>query len=314
MACVELRCAGLLRAALALALAAPAACQEVLPPSQTADGGPSRGGGGGGGGAGGTVGRGGAGGSAGRGGAGGSAGSGGAAGSGGSAGRGGSAGGGGAVTGGAGGGAGGTAGGAGGAGGRGGTSPGADAARDGNTGGAAADTAADTPGPDARLDQTAPPADAPPADAPAGDPEPGKLAGLTRLHNQLRAQVSLPPLTWDPALATIAQSYAEGCQFQHSGRDGVGENLAANAPPGSSVAMAFKSWADEQAFYDYAGNSCAAGKQCGHYTQVVWRSTTRLGCGVASCTTGSPFTGFPQWELWVCNYTPPGNFVGERPY
>jgi pathogenesis-related protein 1 len=160
----------------------------------------------------------------------------------------------------------------------------------------------------------APPADAQPPDTPAGDPEPGKLAGFTRLHNELRAQVSVAGLVWDPALASIAQAYADGCRFQHSGRDGVGENLAANAPPGNTVAQAFKTWADEQASYNYASNSCAAGKDCGHYTQVVWRNTTRLGCGVTSCTTGSPFSGFPSWELWVCNYAPPGNFAGQRPY
>ncbi len=94
----------------------------------------------------------------------------------------------------------------------------------------------------------------------------------------------------------------------------MGENLAANAPEGNTVAQAFKTWADEQASYNYATNSCAAGQDCGHYTQVVWRNTTRLGCGVTTCTTGSPFTGFPRWELWVCNYAPPGNVAGQRPY
>ena len=178
-----------------------------------------------------------------------------------------------------------------------------------------ADARQDTTGvtPDAAPADARPP-DAQPIDSPAADPEPGKLAGFTRLHNELRARLAVPALMWDPALASIAQAYADGCRFEHSGRDGVGENLAANAPPGNTVAQAFKSWADEEAFYNYAGNTCAAGKQCGHYTQVVWRSTTRVGCGVTSCTTGSPFTGFPSWELWVCNYAPPGNFAGQRPY
>jgi pathogenesis-related protein 1 len=172
-----------------------------------------------------------------------------------------------------------------------------------------ADTApADAPPADSQ------PPDTQPVDAVAADPEPGKLSGMTRLHNQLRAQVSVPGLVWDPALAAIAQAYADGCRFQHSGRDGVGENLAANAPPGNTAAQAFQTWADEKPFYSYASNSCAAGKECGHYTQVVWRTTTRLGCGVTACTTGSPFSGFPRWELWVCNYAPAGNFTGQRPY
>ena len=38
----------------------------------------------------------------------------------------------------------------------------------------------------------------------------------------------------------------------------------------------------------------------GHFTQVVWKDTRQLGCGVAMCDGG---------EIWVCNYSPPGNFV-----
>jgi hypothetical protein len=48
---------------------------------------------------------------------------------------------------------------------------------------------------------------------------------------------------------------------------------------------------------------------CGHYTQVVWRDTKRVGCGVATCNGG----GSPK-EYWVCNYDPPGNWVGNVPY
>ncbi|MEM6522020.1 MAG: CAP domain-containing protein, partial [Cyanobacteria bacterium P01_C01_bin.70] len=40
-------------------------------------------------------------------------------------------------------------------------------------------------------------------------------------------------------------------------------------------------WVAEKADYDYASNSCASGKVCGHYTQIVWRETTAVGCGVA---------------------------------
>jgi len=47
---------------------------------------------------------------------------------------------------------------------------------------------------------------------------------------------------------------------------------------------------------------------------VVWRGSARLGCGVAKCSKNSPFSGFPDWQLWVCNYDPPGNYVGQRPY
>ena len=44
---------------------------------------------------------------------------------------------------------------------------------------------------------------------------------------------------------------------------------------------------------------------CGHYTQVVWRKSLRVGCGMATCG---------ATEVWVCNYDPAGNWDGERPY
>jgi pathogenesis-related protein 1 len=163
-------------------------------------------------------------------------------------------------------------------------------------------------------------ADAPRADTRAPDApvatggEPARLAGMTKAHNDARATIPVPALLWDDGLAATAQAYAEKCVFQHSGHAGLGENLAAYYPPGHKAADAVKDWVDEKAAYDYASNSCSA--VCGHYTQVVWKSSTRLGCGVATCTQNSPFgPKFPgAWENWVCNYTPPGNYVGQRPY
>ena len=150
----------------------------------------------------------------------------------------------------------------------------------------------------------------------SGDPEPGLLTGITRFHNVVRANHGVGPLTWDPSIAATAQAYAAQCNFQHSGTSGLGENLAAYAPPGGHTASSpVNDWASEEANYDYATNTCAANQVCGHYTQVVWKNSLRLGCGVQSCSTNTPFgSNFPNWEIWVCNYSPPGNFVGQRPY
>ncbi|KAK4254085.1 hypothetical protein QN277_009514 [Acacia crassicarpa] len=73
-----------------------------------------------------------------------------------------------------------------------------------------------------------------------------------------------------------------------------------------SGAAAVKLWVNEKAYYDYSSNSCAAGKQCGHYTQVVWKNTIRVGCAKVRCNNGGTFIS--------CNYDPPGNYVGRRPY
>ena len=64
-------------------------------------------------------------------------------------------------------------------------------------------------------------------------------------------------------------------------------------------------WMSETAWYHYATNSCDSGQECGHYTQIVWRDTKRVGCAVARGR---------EREVWVCNYDPPGNWAGRRPY
>jgi hypothetical protein len=104
--------------------------------------------------------------------------------------------------------------------------------------------------------------------------------------------------------------------YQHNaGRGNLGENIAASSPGHwPSIAEVVQAWASEAADYDYASNSCAPGKACGHYTQIVWRDSTLLGCAYARCTTNSPFDGVPTWDFWVCDYSPPGNWVGQRPY
>jgi hypothetical protein len=54
---------------------------------------------------------------------------------------------------------------------------------------------------------------------------------------------------------------------------------------------------------------------CGHYTQIVWRDTTNLGCAIEYCTTGSPFGPvYPNWAFVVCQYDPQGSWAGQRPY
>jgi hypothetical protein len=145
--------------------------------------------------------------------------------------------------------------------------------------------------------------------------EPPAMRGITAAHNAARAAVEPPaarpirPLSWSSEVAAAAQAHANDCVFRHSG-NGYGENLFAtsgSAAPADVVA----SWTAEAADYDHASNSCDG--TCGHYTQVVWADSLRLGCGVADCAEGSPFSG-GAWQIWVCNYDPPGNLSGRPPY
>jgi hypothetical protein len=98
------------------------------------------------------------------------------------------------------------------------------------------------------------------------------------------------------------------------GQGGLGENIASGAPT-QSISDAVASWVNEKPNYDHATNSCTSGQECGHYTQVVWSSTTQVGCAQVHCTTNSPFgSSFPEWDYSVCDYNPPGNLCGEPPY
>ncbi|KAM0873367.1 hypothetical protein ACQ4PT_038107 [Festuca glaucescens] len=56
--------------------------------------------------------------------------------------------------------------------------------------------------------------------------------------------------------------------------------------------------------YSYAANACAPGRDCGHYTQIVWRGTASVGCARVVCDDGGVFM--------TCNYYPPGNVVGAE--
>jgi len=132
------------------------------------------------------------------------------------------------------------------------------------------------------------------------------MAGVTEAHNAVRRTVGVPALSWSPKLASVAQRWADqlgarGCELEHS-RSPYGENLFYMSQPADAQTVV-DSWASERSDYRHKTNRCSG--VCGHYTQVVWRETNALGCGVARCGQG---------EVWVCNYDPPGNMNGRRPY
>ena len=148
------------------------------------------------------------------------------------------------------------------------------------------------------------------------------VAPMLAAHNQVRSQHGVSPLSWSPSLAKEAGRWADhlvkenGCKMQHAKGDGEGENLHwASAMVWSdgrrdvqsvTPAQVVSSWASEEADYDYAKNRCRQGKACGHYTQIVWKTSTHVGCAVRACS--------DQSQIWVCRYLPPGNWVGEKPY
>jgi hypothetical protein len=143
---------------------------------------------------------------------------------------------------------------------------------------------------------------------------PAERDQIVAQHNLFRAEVRQPPLTWDPAIATGAQQWAEAKQadgiFAHSPNDsrpGLGENLAGGEVKDATIRLADGErelyQANPQMVDQPPGNWTA----WGHYSQIVWSSTARVGCGFAP-------PGKLAFGLVVCRYGPPGNFSGQFPY
>ncbi|KAJ3790242.1 PR-1-like protein [Lentinula aff. detonsa] len=125
-------------------------------------------------------------------------------------------------------------------------------------------------------------------------------------HNTVRAQHGASALTWSNDAATKAQQWADNCVFQHSGGTlgPFGENLAAGTGSGYGIAQAIDSWSSEASQYD-PNNPVAS-----HFTQMVWKATTEVGCAVASCS-GIFAASFGLASFYVCEYSPQGNVIGE---
>ncbi len=149
-------------------------------------------------------------------------------------------------------------------------------------------------------------------------------AAIVAAHNKWRAEVGVGKLSYSTELEASAQAWADSlkqtnhCQMRHSKPDGrYGENLYwASAVIWSdgrreqqkvTAAKAVDAWGGEKQDYDYADNSCASGKMCGHYTQMVWKTSEKVGCAYAVCDDSKE-------QVWVCQYQPAGNWVGHKPY
>ena len=136
------------------------------------------------------------------------------------------------------------------------------------------------------------------------------IAELLAAHNQYRARLGLPPLHWSSRLAEKAQRWAEHLaaigQLVHSGS---GQNLAMASAGSESLTQLVQLWGNEQTnFTDGVfPNISTTGNwmDVGHYSQMVWRATTEAGCG---------FAENDGRDVLVCDYSPPGNVMGERAY
>ncbi|XP_061820026.1 cysteine-rich secretory protein LCCL domain-containing 2 [Nerophis lumbriciformis] len=154
---------------------------------------------------------------------------------------------------------------------------------------------------------------------------------ILQLHNKLRASVypsasNMEHMVWDDELERSATHWAEVCHWDHGPQDllmSIGQNLGVHWGRYRSPASHIQAWYDEVKDYTYPyPQECnpwcpdrCSGPMCTHYTQLVWATTSRVGCAVHVC---------PRMNVWgdiwenavylVCNYSPKGNWIGEAPY
>ncbi len=138
---------------------------------------------------------------------------------------------------------------------------------------------------------------------------------LIGLHNKVRADVGVVPLTWSKKLAIYAQEWANNlasidCDLRHRPRSGkwkqeYGENLFIGTSGYYGAADAVRSWESEKIYYQGQTLDSSNYHDSGHYTQIVWKTTEQIGCAKAECNGNL---------IVVCNYNPPGNVLGQKPY
>ncbi|KZL70697.1 SCP-like extracellular protein [Colletotrichum tofieldiae] len=128
-------------------------------------------------------------------------------------------------------------------------------------------------------------------------------------HNAARTDVGVPALEWDDALAADAQEWATHLlsvgSLTHSQTDNQGENLYMQSNKDSPYVNAANAWISEKS--DYNGETISSTNYMGfgHYTQIVWKSTTKVGMALATNSQGT---------YVVARYSPPGNYIGQKPY
>jgi pathogenesis-related protein 1 len=147
------------------------------------------------------------------------------------------------------------------------------------------------------------------------DLAPVEMRQLLLEHNRVRAEVGVAPLSWSEGLAAHARQWAEhlaavGCRMEHRPAKGewrgiYGENLFTGTAGHYGVVDAVRAWESEKRFFQREALTMSNVAKVGHYTQLVWRETRQVGCGKVQCQ---------GRIILVCNYSPAGNILSERPY
>ncbi|XP_078486440.1 GLIPR1-like protein 1 [Ciona intestinalis] len=145
-------------------------------------------------------------------------------------------------------------------------------------------------------------------------------------HNELRRLVNpsasnMLMMTWDTELQALAAAHTAQCLFSHSSGlktsvfPVVGENLRRAGNTADTDLMPNETtqlWFDEVSFYTHGTGACQAGRECGHYKQVVWAETYKVGCAASVCRN---VFGTDNGFIISCNYGVAGDTASTRvPY
>jgi len=145
-----------------------------------------------------------------------------------------------------------------------------------------------------------------------------ELQQVLDLHNEYRCMHGVPLFTWDDEIASNAKAWASKGKYEHSTSESrkiqgeqCGENIAWGYPNRSGTDST-RAWYNEIKFTKPSGtangpkDSTPKGQVIGHYTQIVWKSSTKLGCAK-----GSAVSMGHSGDFWVCQYCIAGNFLGQ---
>ena len=137
-------------------------------------------------------------------------------------------------------------------------------------------------------------------------------ARLLAAHNAERSRLGQLALVWNTQLADDArkwaQTLAKNGSFEHEQQSREGENLWAGTKANYSAEEMVGGWIEEKQYFK-AGifpkvSTSGNWSDVGHYTQLIWYNTARVGCAVAQST---------DEDILVCRYDPPGNWIGQNP-
>jgi pathogenesis-related protein 1 len=138
---------------------------------------------------------------------------------------------------------------------------------------------------------------------------PEQIKQFVTRHNYWRKMVGSADVKWNQQIADWAADWAlglakKGCNMQHRPNNKYGENIFWASGMSVTPDYAVDSWGEEKKFYKGEKITGSNYSKFGHYTQMIWYNTTEIGCAIVTCAGGQ--------TLVVCNYNPPGNYIGQK--